>query len=160
MGDRKIILGTLLFIVDNGKVLLIKREKHPYIGYWGLTGGKIDFGEHPEETALREAKEETGLDIEFVKVRGVLSEVINENGGKADHFVLFICELKPKSTEFVESAEGELKWFDISEIENIKIIPSEVAIIKEIASQDNYVDIHKSHIMKKDEEYFLELFSK
>ncbi len=157
---KKTLLGTLLFIVDGNKILLIKREKHPYIGYWGLPGGKIDFGEHPEETAVREAKEETGIDTEFVKIRGVLSEIIKEKDEKIDHFVVFVCELKPLQTDIVHSDEGEIKWFDLSEIENIKLIPSEVNIIKEIAMNGSHIDIHKSHIMKNDEGYFLEMFGK
>lgn len=158
----KIILGTLIFIVDKEKVLLIKREKPPYTGYWGMPGGKIDFGEHPEETSVREAKEETGLDTEFVKIRGVISEIIKDKqtNEKLDHFIMFVSELKPKNFDLIQSDEGEFKWFDFSELEKIKIIPSEVKIIREIAMKDDFIEVHKSHVSKKEEEYFLEMFSK
>lgn len=157
---KKTVLGTLLFIVDKSKILLIKREKYPYIGYWGMPGGKIDFGEHPEETAEREAREEAGIDTEFVKIRGVLSEIIKEKKETIDHFVVFICELRPLQKEILYSDEGEIRWFDLAEIDKIKLIPSELKIINEIAMNSNHVDIHKSHILKQDEEYFLEMFGK
>ena len=99
MGDPKIkiISGAVCVVINEGKVLLIKRAKEPYKDHWGLIAGKIEFGEHPEETAVRELKEETGLDGEVKGIKGVLSEIIQDKESKEtlDHFILFICEMNP-----------------------------------------------------------------
>lgn len=51
------------YAVRDGKVLLIKHKK---LGLWLAPGGHIDEGETPDQAALRELKEETGLDADFI----------------------------------------------------------------------------------------------
>lgn len=64
--------GVGLIITDhNGRILLEKRSDN---GRWGLAGGGIEAGETIIETARREAKEETGLDIEITGFLGVYSD--------------------------------------------------------------------------------------
>jgi len=54
---------------DHGRLMLIHRNK-PDLKWWELPGGKIDEGESPEETAVRELKEEIGVSVEVIKVLG------------------------------------------------------------------------------------------
>ena len=55
----------IIIEVDLGGVILIKR-KNPPMG-WAIPGGFVDYGETLEEAAVREAKEETNLDVELVR---------------------------------------------------------------------------------------------
>ena len=57
----KVGVGVIV-VDDSGEILLEKRRDN---GMWGLPGGGIEPGESVYETALREVKEETGLDIEI-----------------------------------------------------------------------------------------------
>ena len=50
-------------IVKDGQVVLIKRLNNPYMDHWAIPGGFVEYGEKVEDAAVREAKEETGLDI-------------------------------------------------------------------------------------------------
>ena len=50
-------------ILDKSKIALIKRKKEPFEGMWALPGGFIEYGEEPYRAAIREAKEETNLDV-------------------------------------------------------------------------------------------------
>jgi 8-oxo-dGTP diphosphatase len=61
-------------LVEDGKILLIKRAKEPELGKWAIPGGRIEEDETAEECLKREFKEETGLDIEIVKLTGIYSE--------------------------------------------------------------------------------------
>ncbi|MBA2691197.1 MAG: NUDIX hydrolase [Rubrobacter sp.] len=57
-----------------GGIVLIKRKNEPFEGMWAFPGGFVDIGETVEDAAVREMKEETGLDVELVRLVGVYSE--------------------------------------------------------------------------------------
>jgi len=61
-------------ILYDGKLVLIRRLNPPYENDFALPGGFVEVGETVEAAAVREAKEETGLDIELIKLLGVYSE--------------------------------------------------------------------------------------
>ena len=58
--------------LDNGKILLIKRKNPPH--GWAIPGGFVDYGESLEQAAVREAKEETSLDVEIISQMGAYSD--------------------------------------------------------------------------------------
>ncbi len=64
--NRKNPIPTVDIIIKyKGSIILIKRKKPPE--GWALPGGFVDYGETLESAAVREAKEETGLDIELIR---------------------------------------------------------------------------------------------
>ena len=89
VGHEKIILtfaGGCIFN-DQGEVLLQRRgDSHK----WGFPGGAIEPGEAPEMTAVREAKEKTGLDVSVGKLIGVYTDpdIIYPNGDQAQSIVI------------------------------------------------------------------------
>jgi 8-oxo-dGTP pyrophosphatase MutT (NUDIX family) len=95
-------LGTTAAIIQSGKVLLTKREDFEV---WCLPGGHVDPGESLAQTAIREAYEETGLEVELLRLVGVYSRT---GSGVADmHIVLFTAQpiggiLKPQVGEVLE----------------------------------------------------------
>lgn len=67
-------LTTDIFIFDDDlNFILIKRKNGPYKDYWALPGGFVDYGECVEDAAMREALEETSIDVELKKLVGVYS---------------------------------------------------------------------------------------
>jgi 8-oxo-dGTP diphosphatase len=122
------------------RYLLIRRKKNPYAGYWALIGGKWDFGETLMTAAVREAQEETGLQVRFVALRGVVNERLApaEAGREAAHFLIFVCEVAATSGEAREQDEGAVTWFSLAQIDQLhhdgRIIPSDYAMIRRFAS--------------------------
>lgn len=84
VGHEKIILtfaGGCVFN-EKGEVLLQRRADS---NKWGFPGGAIEIGETPQMAAVRELKEETGLDVEVGRLIGIYTEFDMEypNGDKA-----------------------------------------------------------------------------
>ena len=76
-------------IRDGERYLLIKRAANPDKGLWSVPGGLVEVGERIEDAALREAKEETCLEVELVKRLGVVDKIeLDDEGEVYYHFVI------------------------------------------------------------------------
>ncbi len=58
----------------DGSIVLVKRRNEPFKNFYAIPGGFVEVGETVEEAALREAREETGLEVRLVKLVGVYSD--------------------------------------------------------------------------------------
>ncbi len=94
------LLTVDAIIIYEEKIVLIKRKNPPYKDMFALPGGFVDIGETVEEAVIREAKEETSLDIEIIRLAGVYSDPKRDPRG---HTV---------SIAFVALGYGELKAGD------------------------------------------------
>lgn len=70
---------TATLVPMEGGLVLVKRKFEPFVDDWCLPGGFIEAREHPEESAVREVLEETGLTIELDKLVGAYSPGRNIN---------------------------------------------------------------------------------
>jgi mutator protein MutT len=156
--DRKILNIAVGAIIHNSNILLIKRKKDPFKDIWGMPGGKMDFGENPEITVIREIKEETGLNCENLGLRCVVSEIIYNNNEKTAHNLLYIYLLKPKSFELHKSDEGDLSWFDMNLLEKESIIPSDMLMIKEFIIKESKAKLFNIQMIEDNGKYRVEEF--
>ena len=109
-------LATLCYIKKYGKTLMLhrtKKENDMHEGKWVGVGGKIEKGESPEECAVREVFEETGLKAEELKLRGLLT-FPDFNSSEDWYGYLYVVE--KFSGELIESPEGDLKWVEDSKL--------------------------------------------
>jgi 8-oxo-dGTP diphosphatase len=85
----KISIGATAVVVKDGKVLLTKRRDYPV---WVLPGGAIEFGESPDQAAVRETLEETGLVVEVTRLIGVYTRV--SAADRTDHGFAYLAEIR------------------------------------------------------------------
>jgi len=91
--DRPFV-GVGAVIVDQGRVVLIKRRFEPLAGHWSLPGGAVDVGETLVECVAREMLEETGLVVEVGPVVEVFDRIVRDGDGRVQfHYVLvdYLC---------------------------------------------------------------------
>ena len=84
-------VGVGVFVVHEGKILLVRRTMHPEIGKWSIPAGFLDAGENPEETAVREALEETNLHVAIEELVGVFHNPPAQGG--ASIFIMYRARL-------------------------------------------------------------------
>ena len=123
-GTDYIGVGVGAVIHDgNGKYFLSQRGKQANNerGKWEFPGGGVEFGERLEETAIREMKEEFGIDVEVIENLGVYDHIIpNEK----QHWVAtsFICRIKKGKPQIMEQDKiSNIGWFTIEEAENLEL---------------------------------------
>jgi 8-oxo-dGTP diphosphatase len=67
------VVGAGVLVERDGRVILVRRGVEPKAGFWSLPSGYVEADERAEEAAVREAKEETGLEVEVDDLLGVYS---------------------------------------------------------------------------------------
>jgi len=160
--SQKILNIVVAVIEYNNKWLFIKRERGDYQKKWALVGGKMNFDETIKESILREIKEETGLEAEWVGIKSILNEKLKEkdSGETSQHFIIVLCLTKANSDEVLKTEEGELRWFTKQEIRDNrnKIIPSDYHMMTHLIIKESLNQIVEVELLEKEDELSLGLF--
>jgi ADP-ribose pyrophosphatase YjhB (NUDIX family) len=141
----------LVGLTNKNNILLIKRYKRPYKGYWSLIGGKMLFEESFKEASLRQIKEKVNINGKYVSINGVMHERVKGEDVIKHSFILFFTKIKTNETKFVETRHGKLRWFPIKNIgKKEKIIPSDLWLIKNRLS--NKIDVKTAKMSEEEGE--------
>ena len=97
-------------IIENSKVLLVQQT----MGHWGFPKGHVEAGETEIETAIREAKEETNLDVEIKENKRYTMEYITDKGTLKE-VVLFIAKKISGNEKYQESEIISMKWMNFED---------------------------------------------
>ena len=114
-------IATLCYVRHQGKTLMLFRNKKKndvHEGKWNGLGGKLEPGESPEECAIREVKEESGLHVESPELRGVLT--FPEFTPDHDWYV-FVYEFNGFFGTISDCDEGELKWIPDDKVLSLEL---------------------------------------
>jgi ADP-ribose pyrophosphatase YjhB (NUDIX family) len=101
------VLGVGALIFNRDKILLVERGNDPLKGYWSLPGGVLEIGETLEEGIVREVREETGLEVQPLKVLEIFERIIRDAQGAPEyHYVLidYICRVTGGSLRAADDA--------------------------------------------------------
>jgi ADP-ribose pyrophosphatase YjhB (NUDIX family) len=110
-------------ILDQGRVVLVKRKFPPLAGEWSIPGGRLKIGETQREGVVREVREETGLTVDPVELLGVYDRLLRDEAGRIlYHYVLidFLCRRLTGELQAGGDAD-DARWFCQEEIEKVSL---------------------------------------
>ena len=131
------VVGVGAVVLDEHRVLLIKRGNPPLKGQWSLPGGGVEVGETLEQAVAREVLEETGLTIEVGPIVEVLDRISRDGDGRVEyHFVLvdFVCRPGTGSLRSATDAE-DAAWVPLAELARYEVAPVTISVIHKAASR-------------------------
>ena len=107
-------VGVGVFVVAEGRLLLVKRRMNPARGKWSLPAGFVDQGEDPRDVARRETLEETGLTVD---VNGLIDVYFNpaQPDGPAAIFILYRATVRGGTLQAGDDA-AEARFFAPGEL--------------------------------------------
>jgi 8-oxo-dGTP diphosphatase len=110
---------TLSFVTSGGDVLLIKRAAHKRVfpGRYNGLGGHLERDEDPRSGAIREIREETGLSVRDLRLRGIS----NIDAGQSVGILLFTFTAVSDSRMLANCDEGTLEWVPIAGAQNLPL---------------------------------------
>lgn len=122
---KAVVVGAVIIKREN-KYLLVQEKQEKAYGLWNFPAGKVDKGESFEQAAIREAKEETGYDVELVRKIGIFQTM-------PEHAVKHVFEAKIIGGElnFPKDEMLDAQWFTFEEIKKMKDKLREVSWIVE-----------------------------
>ena len=103
-------VGVNIAIIQNGSILLTKREDFEI---WCLPGGEVDAGESLAEAAMREAKEETGLDVRLLQLVGIYSLPDWQEG---NHNVCFAAAAVGGELRLADGETIDVAYFPVDDL--------------------------------------------
>ena len=117
------VLATLVYAIKDDEVLLHRRVKDPNKGLWVAPGGKLEPDESPAECAIREMREESGLEVRELSLRGIVTEV----SPRPDYqWLTFIFAATRWSGELAPAqGVGEFRWVPAPEVFALEIPPTD-----------------------------------
>ncbi|MER6590800.1 NUDIX domain-containing protein [Micromonospora purpureochromogenes] len=123
---NSIVVAVTVFVQDEqGRVLLIQRSDN---GLWALPGGAQDFGEYIAETAVRETREEAGVDIEVTGVVGIYTNpnhlVEYSDGEVRQQFSICFRGRYLRGEPTTSDESSAVRWVEQGELDSLSIHPS------------------------------------
>lgn len=134
--QKQFIIVKSLVVNKFDEVLFVKRKKEDMKqahNKWEFPGGKINFGEIPEQTAIRETKEESGYEI---KIEYLIPKLISSKWESSEReaqqiLICYVCSLLGGELVLQDHGVNEIKWFKLNEVpKDLDCLPGTIDFLK------------------------------
>jgi ADP-ribose pyrophosphatase YjhB (NUDIX family) len=127
-------VGVGGIVLNEGKVLLVKRGKQPGYGKWSIPGGMVELGETLSEAIKREVLEECGIEIELADVVAVLERVIRREDERVRYHYVLVDFLGYWKGGDLQPASDilEARWADPAEMETLEMTERTQQVVYEV----------------------------
>lgn len=119
-------------IIDDGRILLVRRDRGAYAGSWAVPAGRQRLGETMDAALRREVREETGLVVE-VGDPVWIGDIIDPSDPPAFHYAVvdFAAFVVGGELEAGDDA-AEVRWVDLAEVQDLPLTPTMVEMLGEL----------------------------
>jgi 8-oxo-dGTP diphosphatase len=125
------LVGVGAIIIENSRVVLVKRAHPPLQAQWSIPGGVLEVGEQVRDAAIREAREETGLIVEPGELLGVYDRVLRDPSGRVQyHYVLvdFLCR-RVRGELAAAGDAAAARWFTRGELPALNLAEDTLEVV-------------------------------
>lgn len=156
--SNKTILSTLCYIRKDNQTLMlhrVKKENDIHENKWTGVGGKFEQGETPEECATREVKEETGLTVKKLTLKGILTEP--KFGKDGSDWLAFVFVINKFTGKLSTTTEGNLEWVNNDKILDLNLWSGDKLFIP-LTFKDKFFSIKFVYGNKELKDYSVKLY--
>lgn len=127
-------VGVGVVVVEDERILVVKRGKDPGAGTWAFPGGRLELGETLAEAAVREAREETNLQVDPGEVLAVMDFIeTDEEGEVRFHYVLIdVSAERVGGTLRPGDDSVDARWIGLEEIDELPMAPRMAKMIRRL----------------------------
>ena len=134
---KRPLVGVGAIILRRDRILMAQRGKEPLKGWWSLPGGALELGESLQDAVCREVLEETGLEVEPVKLFEVFERITRDDAGAPEyHYILidYVCKVSGGKL-FPGDDVCAVEWVRRRDLANLRITEGTLAVIEKAFAQ-------------------------
>jgi 8-oxo-dGTP diphosphatase len=129
---KRPIIGVGAILLRGDRILMAERGREPLKGWWSIPGGVVEAGETLHEAVCREAREETGLEVEPIGVLEIFERMMRDAAGAVEyHYVLldYLCRITGGSLQAGDDV-SRVEWVRRADLPGYHITEGTLGVIE------------------------------
>jgi 8-oxo-dGTP diphosphatase len=127
-------VGVGAVVIEDGRILLVRRGTPPGKGMWAIPGGLVEFGETLQQAAEREIQEETGLTIRAGRPFYTFDIIQRDGQGEVEfHYIIVDLTAEFVSGDLTPGDDAtDARWITAGELEHLPVTPTTLNLLRTI----------------------------